>query len=82
MHGNFCGKKGVVERNRASDETRAVLEKRGRVRGGGRGARGDSQYIGAVVRWHVEKWVGNSEGGQGQARAENRRRISGAGLIS
>ena len=55
MHGNFGGKKGGVERNRASDEARAMLEERGRVRGGGCGARGDSQHIGAVVRWRVGK---------------------------
>ena len=48
MCGNFGGKRGVVERNRASDEARAVLGERGRVRGGGRGARGDSQHVRAA----------------------------------
>ena len=55
MHGNFGGKRGVVERNCASDEARAVLGERGRVRGGGRGARGGSEHIRAVVRWCVGK---------------------------
>ena len=48
-------KRGVVERNRAPDQARAMLGERGRVRGGRDGARGDSQHIGAVVSWHVRK---------------------------
>ena len=43
-------KRGVVERKRASYKARAVLGERGRVGGGERGARGDNQHIGAVVR--------------------------------
>ena len=54
-HGNFDGKIGVVERNRAADEARAVLGEGGRVRGGERGARGDSQHIRAVVRRRIGK---------------------------
>ena len=49
MNGDFGGKRGFVERNRASDEARAVLGERGGVCEGGAGARGDSQHIGAVV---------------------------------
>ena len=55
MHGNFGSKRSVVERNRASDEVPAVLGELGRVRRGGRDARGDSQHIGAVIRWRVGK---------------------------
>ena len=50
MHGKFVDKTGIVERNHASDEVWAVLGERGRVRGGARGARGNSQHIEAVVR--------------------------------
>ena len=38
MHGNFGGRRGAVERNRASDGARAVLGERGRVHEGGGGA--------------------------------------------
>ena len=55
MHGNFGGKRGVVERNRASYEGWAVLGEPRRVRGGERGVKGDSEHIRAVVRWRVGK---------------------------
>ena len=82
MHGNFGGKRSDIERNRTSDEARAVLGERGHVRESGRGARADSRHIGAVVCWRVGKWVEISEGGPRQACAETRMRVSGAGLIS
>ena len=55
MHRDFGGKRGVVESNRASDDARAVLGERERVRESVAGARSDSQHIGAVVRWCVRK---------------------------
>ena len=55
MHGNFGGKTGVIECNRASDEARVVLRERGHVREREGGARGDSQHIGAVVSWRTVK---------------------------
>ena len=82
MHGNFGGKRCVFERNCASDETWAVLGQRGYITGDGRGSRGDTQHIGAVVRWGIRKMGRILRRRTGQARAETRRRVSGAGLIS